>query len=129
PTRRSSDLHGFRRNALELEGHHVGIVGQLAQLLAIVIGCAEMLAQGGGAGVRCRVEKGELLTQRRTRQSQHASELTTTDDADFHDCFLKPDVGPDYPARYRSAGYGNPARPDDIADGGHQEYLLTAALR
>ncbi len=76
--------HGFRRHALEFEGHQIDFVGQLAQVLLIAVVGADVLAEGRGAGVRRRVEEGEVHPQRSARQGQHAAQLAATDHADLH---------------------------------------------
>ncbi|MNP05627.1 hypothetical protein D3C76_975820 [compost metagenome] len=76
--------HGLGRHALELEGHQVDLVGQLAQVVLVAVVGADVLAEGLGAGVRRRVEEGEVHAQRSARQGQHAAELAATDDTDFH---------------------------------------------
>jgi len=60
--------HGLGRNALELEGNQVNLIGQLTQVFLVAIARAQVLAQRGGTGIGRRVEEGEVHAQRSTRQ-------------------------------------------------------------
>ena len=98
--------HGFGRHAFEFEGDQIHFIGQLAQVILIAVIGADMLAQGGGAGIRRRVEEGEVHPQRGACQGQHAAQLAATDYTDLHR--IRPRVGPGFPEQIRSARRGTP---------------------
>ncbi|MNM78136.1 hypothetical protein D3C81_900250 [compost metagenome] len=98
--------HGLGRDALELEGHQVDFVGQLAQVVLVAVVGAQVLAQWRGTGVWRRVQESEIHAQRSARQGQHAAELAATDYTDLHGLSLKPGVDQDCPGRCRSVPCG-----------------------